>query len=280
MAQGGDTAAPSPDGPRGKAKHRRWLLLGTAGGGIILAGVVVVLFVFLGNPAGTKAPGKEETRPVDAVPSAKKTPAKVDEAWFKQVAALPAAKQVEAVAGKLKELNPGFDGKVTHQVENGVVTSLQVPADNVTDIAPVRALTALQRLDCSSPSGKGQLADLSPLKGMKLTSLDCSGTKVSDLSPLKGMPLTILYCYSTQVSDLSPLKGMPLTQLHLRGMPLTKVSDLSLLKGMPLKVLWCDFKPERDTEILRSIKTLEVINDKPAKDFWQEVDVKKTDKKP
>ena len=32
---------------------------------------------------------------------------------MKDVAALPAEKQVEAVAKKLQELNPGFDGKVT-----------------------------------------------------------------------------------------------------------------------------------------------------------------------
>ena len=35
--------------------------------------------------------------------------------WMKAVAALPAEKQVEAVAKKLQELNPGFDGKVTHR---------------------------------------------------------------------------------------------------------------------------------------------------------------------
>ena len=33
--------------------------------------------------------------------------------WMKDVAALPAEKQVDAVAKKLQELNPGFDGKVT-----------------------------------------------------------------------------------------------------------------------------------------------------------------------
>jgi len=44
---------------------------------------------------------------------------------------------------------------------------------------------------------------------------------------------------------------------------------------MPLKELYCDFKPKRDAEILRSIKTLEMINGKPAKDFWVEVDGKK-----
>jgi len=35
---------------------------------------------------------------------------------------------------------------------------------------------------------------------------------------------------------------------------------------MPLIILSCDFKPERDGEILRSIKTLATINEKPAND--------------
>ena len=39
------------------------------------------------------------------------------------------------------ELNPGFDGKVTPMIENGVVTELQFVTDNVTDISPVRART-------------------------------------------------------------------------------------------------------------------------------------------
>ena len=52
--------------------------------------------------------------------------------WQKKVAAMPAEKQVEAVAKKLQELNPGFDGKVTAldqsqtpTIENGVVTELR-----------------------------------------------------------------------------------------------------------------------------------------------------------
>ena len=82
-----------------------------------------------------------KTTPVVANTPAK---AKVDDAWLKQVAAMPAEKQVEAVAAKLKELNPGFDGKVTHKIEDGVVTELEFLTDNVTDISPVRALTGLQ----------------------------------------------------------------------------------------------------------------------------------------
>ena len=40
-----------------------------------------------------------------------------------------------------------------------------------------------------------------------------------------------------------------------------------------------DFKPERDAEILRSIKTLETINDKPAAEFWKEVEEQQKGKK-
>ena len=195
------------------------------------------------------------------------------DAWLKQVAALPADKQVDAVAAKLKERNPGFDGKVTPTIENGMVTGLSFISDAVTDITPVRALSGLKALGCEASNyHKGRLADLSPLKGMPLGHLSCGNTPVSDLSPLKGMPLTDLNCAFTPVSDLSPLKGMKLTQLYCDH---TKVSDLSPLKGMPLKELNCDFKPERDAEILRSIKTLKTINDKPAAEFWKDRDAKK-----
>ena len=51
--------------------------------------------------------------------------------WMKTVVALPAERQAEAVAKKLQELNPGFDGKLTGvdgsgppKVENGVVTEI------------------------------------------------------------------------------------------------------------------------------------------------------------
>ena len=69
------------------------------------------------------------------------------------------------------------------------------------------------------------ISDLSPLKGMKLTTLTMCTNPVSDLSPLEGMKLTFLHCGGTKVSDLSPLDGMPLTHLNCAG---TKVSDASL----------------------------------------------------
>jgi Leucine-rich repeat (LRR) protein len=249
---------------------------------------------------------------------------------MKMVAALPAEQQVEAVSKKLRELNPGFDGKVMlsntpiagpPRIENGAVTEMGFFTDKVTDISPVRVLSGLKSLDCLGSDYNGILTDISPLQGMQLTKLILVGNrKLTDISPLKGMPLTFLWLgASDQLFDLSPLKGMPLTELGvratavgdlspLRGMKLTtldifdcrnvsdlsplkgmnleslvvsqtKVSDLSVLAGMPLKDLQLDFKPERDKELLRSIKTLEKISNKPAAEFWKEVEEQQKGKK-
>ena len=50
------------------------------------------------------------------------------------------------------------------------------------------------------------------------------------------------------------------------------VTDLSPLKDMPLKTLTCDFVAARDAGVLRGLRTLETINDKPAAEFWKAVD--------
>ncbi len=176
--------------------------------------------------------------------------------WMKAVAALPAGKQVEAVAKKLQDLNPGFDGINSVKTANGVVTEFQFATDTVTDISPVRTLPGLRKLTCSgSGQSRGILSDLSPLKGMSLTLLDCSDTRVSDLSPLHGMPLAFCACGTTKVTDLSPLKGMPLEQLWCGSSP---VSDLSPLHGMPLQVLACDNTHVSDLSPLQGMN-IEVI---------------------
>ena len=283
--------------------------------------------------------------------------------WVQDVQVMPAEKQLEAVSKKLRDLNPKFDGKLgigvfgpPFKIENGAVTELAFWTDNVTDISPVRGLSALKQLKCWGTDFNGSLADLSPLEGMRLTMLGFMGnekirdisslrgmpltmldlfkTSVSDLTPLKGMQLTVLKLRFTPVADLEPLKGMPLTDLDcngvrglqdisplkgmklthlelsgsqvtdfsplrgmplenlwlsstpfgdltiLKGMPLTvimisncpQLSDFSLLKEFPLKAIALDFKPERDTELLKSIKSLESIDGKPIAQFWKEVE--------
>jgi eukaryotic-like serine/threonine-protein kinase len=173
-----------------------------------------------------------------------------DEEWFRHVFALPLEVQVAAVAARLKERNPGFDGKVNHKVEDGgsVVT---FSGDEVTDLRPLRAIRGLRWLECagSSPE-KGKLADLSPLKGLKLEGLAFWNTKVSDLSPLAGMPLTMLNCGEKWVTDLSPLEGLPLRSLFVSG---CSVSNLTPLKGMPLRALDCSFTQVSDLSPLRDV---------------------------
>jgi formylglycine-generating enzyme required for sulfatase activity/serine/threonine protein kinase len=303
------------------------------------------------------------------------------DADVKRIAALPAAQQVEEVRKELMRRNPGFDGKMEHKIDDGVVTEIRVVTDNVTDIAPLRVFNALRALDCSGTHttdwrGNGQLADLTPLTGMnpaRLTSLRLSWTRVGDagLAPFKDCKaltnltldasqvgdaglahfkdcknlthlnlgltqvgdtglayfkdcrdltfllldrtrvtdaglahlkecgnLTFLSLYGAKVSDvgLAHLKDcknlgkliLTYTQvsdaglayfkdckdLTMLGIEHTKVNDLSPLRGMRLKELYFDFQPKRDADILRSIKTLEKINGKPAAEFWKEVEEK------
>jgi Leucine-rich repeat (LRR) protein len=183
---------------------------------------------------------------------------RVDEAWIEEVAGLSAQKQVAAVAKKLQELNPGFDGTLKPKIENDVVTGLEVLTDAVTDLSPLRGLTGLRELDCSGSFGKGSLTDLTPLKGMSLTALSCAYNRITDLSPLRGMPLQRLNLGASsgprddppRVTDLTPLKGMKLAVL---GLTHTGVSDLSPLAGMPLSVLHYSHGPLRDLDGLRGL---------------------------
>jgi hypothetical protein len=215
--------------------------------------------------------------------------------WMKDVQSLRAEDQIEAVRKRLIELNPGFDGKLTDRwyanspvIENGIVTTMTLVTDEVTDVAPVRALVGLDYLACrGSSQDRGKLRDLSPLKGMMMTHIDFSdnprlsdlsplkgsplthlwvtGTKVTDLSTLRGMALEVLWLGSTDVSDLSPLQGMPLKKLMLWG---TKVADLSALKGMELRVLNLASTPVMNLSPLKGMPLGDlVLNHTPVSDL-------------
>ncbi len=214
-----------------------------------------------------------------APPGAKVATRSVDaSAWESVVDTLSGGEQVKAVAARLKELNPGFDGTVVPNMENYVVRGLEFNTDDVSDISPVRVLTKLRSLNCSgrgdyqsplidlSPLselpltsltvGKGQLVGLSPLKGMPLTSFATYGTHVDDLSPLKGMKLRHLVCVNVgNVTDLSPLKGMPLETLDLSG---TKVDDLTALAGMKLEKLYLSHTKVKDLTVIAGDKLQEL----------------------
>jgi serine/threonine protein kinase len=201
------------------------------------------------------------------------------EQWERSVAKMPAEKQVEEVARRLRELNPDFDGKVTPAIVNGVVTEVKFLTDEVQDISPLRVLKELQSLHCDGTyPRKGILSDLKPLRGLPLKALLIDNTQVADLSPLRGMPLIILICGETRVADLSPLQGMKLETLTLQttkvtdltplqGMPLTSldlfsahgISDLKPLQGMPLRYLNLSGLPVSDLSLLANMKSLQEL---------------------
>ncbi len=76
-------------------------------------------------------------RPLEeaSAPAAAESPPKVggvDDAFIKEVAALPPEQQVARVVAKLKELNPGFDpASARHKVEDDQVTELRLSACGV-----------------------------------------------------------------------------------------------------------------------------------------------------
>lgn len=162
--------------------------------------------------------------------------------WSESLRKLPPDQQLDAVVARLKERNPGFDGKVTPALAKDAVTGLSLDSDLVKVLSPVRALAGLQTLRCAgSQPGKGLLTNLWPLKGLALTSLDVSNNpSLCDLEMLAGMKLTHVHFQETWVDDLSPLRSMPLREIH----------------GL--------VQPARDAAILKKITTLEIINDKPA----------------
>jgi eukaryotic-like serine/threonine-protein kinase len=204
-------------------------------------------------------------------------------AWERAVAALPPDQQIKALAARLRDLNPGFDGTVTPTITDDGVSRLRLSTDQVTNIAPVRALRKLSLLDVSGTEGtmrvpsdrrflevagiQGKLVDLSPLKGMTLSVFSCNRTRVADLSPLKGMPLTWLACGLTDVSDLTPLAGMSLTHLLCGGC--SRLSDIGPLSGMRLIALDLGGTGVSDVSLLRGMPLTELnLNHTRVTDLW------------
>ena len=122
--------------------------------------------------------------------------------------------------------------------------------DQVSDLTPLRGMP-LSDLIISAT----KVVDLRPLAGMtSLRGLNLQGTKVADLTPLKGLPLKTLNAMNTEISSLEPLAGMPLRKLSLYLS--RRVKDLTPLRGMKLEEL-----DTRDT----SIENIEVLRGMPLR---------------
>ena len=100
--------------------------------------------------------------------------------------------------------------------------------------------------------------DLSPLAGLKLTSLDARDSQITELSGVKGLPLSRLLISYTSVRDLTPLKGN--TTLFFLECYRTGIKDFTPLKETVLRDLVCDFDAKRDLTIISEIKSLQRLN--------------------
>jgi serine/threonine protein kinase len=205
----------------GKSSKKLWFaIVGGICCGLIGAGI------YLATRPGANATGPEgtsdERNPKDRndAPTKKTDPAQVDERFLASVSQDPPRQQVGAIREKLRQLNPDFDGVVRHAVDEttGNLKYLSFSTDRVTIIWPVRAATNLNHLQCmGSAPGKGQLRDLSPVKGMNIRLLDCRNNNVEDLRPLLELPhLQFVKCdVDVAVRDAVILKSiLTLTRIN------------------------------------------------------------------
>jgi serine/threonine protein kinase len=181
--------------------------------------------------------------PSPSLSAAAAPPLAVD--FVRTVAALQPHDQVRAVADELNRRNPSFDGVLKPVVRDGKNVAVSLSSLHVTDLSPLRALPDLESLDCSSPTDHqwGPLADLSPLRGMKLTRLRFAWNRVTDLSPLAGMPLEVFDCSGNSIESLEPLRDLP---LHTLLCHINQIKDLSPLADLPLTTLNCGANPVED----------------------------------
>jgi hypothetical protein len=256
--------------PKKKSPATLWLSI---------SGIVTVLGLASFFALGGKPVPAARVQPVSASP--------VDAAFLAQVAAAPAARQVELVQQKIEALN-GTKVSAEPTIKGQEVTGLRLfRADDtegeVPDVSPLAALKNLDSLHLQYlyPT------DISCLRGLKLVNLRIWGGNFNDLSVLQSHPLQRLSLKQTQVSDFSMLKDKALQDLDLewchrlsdlsfiKGLPIkylnvtkTKVHDLSPIAGLPLVELVCDPEAKLDPALLASIPTLKKINLKPVSE-WQ-----------
>ncbi len=175
--------------------------------------------------------------------------------WLKDVQAISAEQQIEAVSKKLMELNPGFDGRIFRtqsnnrgygqpKIENGKVTEIGVFARNVSDLSPLRAFSELVSLHCQAGGKDGPYPSLLPLVGMKIVHLDLAHSPgLNDLGSLQNLStLENLNANETSVSDLTPLRECKnLTSLDVRRTKVNPSQVAALQNALPnCKIEWDD----------------------------------------
>jgi len=175
-----------------------------------------------------------------------------EERWADELAQLSPAEQAQRVVARLRDLNPGYDGNFKYEETNGTITKITLKSIGVRDLTPLRGLPSLRNLACAGTrEAPGDLESLAGLAGLPLVNLDCNyNGRVRTLEPLRGMKLTGLNCGQTAIDSLEPLRGMPLVALGCQG---TQVTSLEPLRGMSLGTLAIWQTPIRDLAPLQNM---------------------------
>jgi serine/threonine protein kinase/phage FluMu protein Com len=238
-----------PGGRHGRTRFRR------RGWQLVLGGLFVALAVF-----GLILALQTKPAPAPPGPAAPNSDA-LDLAWRQEVARMSAERQVQAVIEKLVERNPGLDRqKIQSKIVDRLVVRLEVDSYQLKDVSPVRALPYLTDLSLQcQPPGPSALADLTPLKGMALTSLNISNTLVQNLTPLAGMPLRDLKMNGVPVSDFTLLGSLPLESLECSACP--NLRSLEVLRGQQLRSLHCADVPIESLEQLQGMRLTTLVVD-------------------
>jgi formylglycine-generating enzyme required for sulfatase activity/uncharacterized membrane protein len=209
----------------------------------------------------------------DLKPRALSAVAPFTDADVQRIAALHAAQQVEEVRKELMRRNPGFDGKMEHKIEGGVVTEFKIVTDKVTDIAPIRVWSALRVFECRGTwtgAPNGLLADLTPLKGMNLADLrhlSLNNTKVNDAGMVYFKDcknLTGLGLSGTQVTDAGLIHFKDCKNLTELSLSDTQIGDAGLAhfqdcKALTQVILWSTKLGDAGLAYLRDCKSLRLL---------------------
>ncbi len=220
-----------PAGKQASKKRWRWVAVAVVALAVLLGAVIVAAQYDWFAARTTARNDPSPPGPTDHEP--KDSNRKWMEAFTKYVATLPPHEQVGAVEAELRKRTVIPGGAVGSRIDGGKVVMLNLSElRGVIDLSPVAALPHLDAIYL--PGGS---FDLEPLRGLRLTYLDCvSDHRITDLSPLRGMPLKYLRIWQWTGDDITPLRGMPLQELNVGGGG-GKV-DMTVLKGMPLEKLY------------------------------------------
>ena len=164
---------------------------------------------------------------------------------------------------------------------------VDLPANAVSDVAPLSGLTSLRTLDLTANAvtdvtplagltslvslglGFNTISDVTPLAGLlSLTTLELRGNWISDISPLADLTsLIALELDHNTVSDASPLSGMlSLTRLDLANNAISDMSPLAALSS--LSTLNLSRNAITDVSAIRGLTSLRYLglSDNPISD--------------